>query len=912
MKKLLTWLDVERIIRKETNNYANLPEGVVRIDCFSEAVEFGLKAMAEVNNAISALKSWFGEWFKDDTHQINLDINDATIAVEFFPDEPADQRSRVPKPLWQDVAYLRNIESNTDEPNWEIIFPEPFTTPPSVTAFHSFKGGVGRTTVLACYLFALLKKVESAKPFRCLLVDADLEAPGMTFWLNERENKPSVSFIDYLEAIHYPPSNQRNVIRFFANELRKTSFSYGGSEIYILPAFTDEKQLLDTPVLPEHIARGPNGPWFCGDVIHALGKELKTEFILVDLRAGLSEISGPLLFDPRVERLLVTTVAEQAVKGTTLVLKLISKMMSKIQGLSKMAAAKPSLIISMLTPDLRGSTSYERALTELEGAYDLADETNADLSSSQLSEAFFEPSLMSIANWDEARSRLKDAAMLDIAEEWVERKISEQVTDKKINPEEVKKMIQDILTICEKYEFAESGESEDLLVTEPIKNMAKKFSDSLPNFVSLGAKGSGKTFCYLQLCRFQKWSIFLNKVLYSESNNYVGGFIFPLSQSKNLRPSAKQLIDDSRKILADTLKIPDTFRASEFSDNIESALKKDGWGKKEWVEFWISELANAVGLAKKNPSLSDINKYLISKSTKAVFLFDGIEDILTEIAYNANQQVALKALIDLPNRISELREPFIGVIIFLRLDFLRYTVTQNRAQFEALYKSFSLSWGPESFIQLIYWICSQAHIYDFDADKIGTMHQHQILYALEKVWGKKLGRDNSREAHTARWVFAALTDFNGRLQARDIVRILLNAAKITLDDPSSVSLDLWKDSRLLPPAAIRRSLTPCSKSKIDEAKEETPAFKKWADRIVSDFPGQRTIPFTPDQFDMDSQTTNMLLEMGIIFEDRDTNTGTIRYYMPEIFRTGLDFTLEKGARPRVLVLKRKAMGKDLF
>ncbi len=51
--------------------------------------------------------------------------------------------------------------------------------------------------------------------------------------------------------------------------------------------------------------------------------------------------------------------------------------------------------------------------------------------------------------------------------------------------------------------------------------------------------------------------------------------------------------------------------------------------------------------------------------------------------------------------------------------------------------------------------------------------------------------------------------------------------------------------------------------------------------------------------------------MGVIFDERDPD-GATRFYMPEIYRTGLDFNLEKGARPKVLVLKRKAMGKELL
>ncbi|MEC4816059.1 MAG: hypothetical protein SAK29_22725 [Scytonema sp. PMC 1069.18] len=58
---------------------------------------------------------------------------------------------------------------------------------------------------------------------------------------------------------------------------------------------------------------------------------------------------------------------------------------------------------------------------------------------------------------------------------------------------------------------------------------------------------------------------------------------------------------------------------------------------------------------------------------------------------------------------------------------------------------------------------------------------------------------------------------------------------------------------------------------------------------------------------MNQQTVRMLEEMGVIYEDKDKQEAA-RFYMPEIFREGLGFS-GKGARPRILVLKRKVLGK---
>jgi hypothetical protein len=104
---------------------------------------------------------------------------------------------------------------------------------------------------------------------------------------------------------------------------------------------------------------------------------------------------------------------------------------------------------------------------------------------------------------------------------------------------------------------------------------------------------------------------------------------------------------------------------------------------------------------------------------------------------------------------------------------------------------------------------------------------------------------------------------------------------------------------------------------VNEVKEEYPQFKTWVEKIENEkieneySQEQKRVPFTLDTLDLDQVTVRMLEDIGVIYEDRGKDDIS-RYYMPEIFRTGLGFTLEKGARPRVLVLKRKALGTDVL
>ena len=58
--KLLTWLDIRRVIARKTNFYHNLPRNISRIGCFSDALEIGIKTSDDKEKASQILKDWFG------------------------------------------------------------------------------------------------------------------------------------------------------------------------------------------------------------------------------------------------------------------------------------------------------------------------------------------------------------------------------------------------------------------------------------------------------------------------------------------------------------------------------------------------------------------------------------------------------------------------------------------------------------------------------------------------------------------------------------------------------------------------------------------------------------------------------------------------------------------------------------
>ena len=60
------------------------------------------------------------------------------------------------------------------------------------------------------------------------------------------------------------------------------------------------------------------------------------------------------------------------------------------------------------------------------------------------------------------------------------------------------------------------------------------------------------------------------------------------------------------------------------------------------------------------------------------------------------------------------------------------------------------------------------------------------------AWGEKMGTERSREARSRGWFMAALSDFNGNIQARDIVRFLEESARGSVEDAR------WADRLLVP------------------------------------------------------------------------------------------------------------------
>lgn len=907
-ERLLTWLDVERAFKRATALWRALPPGIHAVRCYSDGAEI------EHSNALVDVQAWlktvFGRAWQAAQGGIVLRVGAASIypisfiAIEAGLAEPVSEST--PYPLWREVAYLRDLTDDvaTEEATGTVSpMPKPWSEGPHMASFHSFKGGVGRTTALMTYALARLQmELRPGKRSRVLVVDADLEAPGVSLWLDDA-NRPEVSYLQFLEAVHYPPDSVDSSLDYFAQALRKTSISVGGNpsrELFVLPAALSLEDIQDMPVQPGHLARNPFNPWILTDHLHALGQRLRVDVVLIDLRAGLSEFSSSVLFDPRVDHFFVTTVARQAIEGTATALERLHAFNSRLP-IEQRSEAKPSVVLSLLNDNLRKLPDYTHAIHRLNAAYPVSEDQSSGL---EWLEADFSPSLMSISALGQALDVLKTSLRLfKHAQDWAQTLDASTPSEPTGTPARSvvpasREKAQRLEDVCRKMQFAETSEATDMLVTEPLRKLGRHFVTELPHVVAVGAKGAGKTFTFLQLCRAGTWHTFLSKVE-SEPDGVADAGVFPILWSRQFEISAKEQITQKQKLflqkLGNQVKAPNT---SAIYRDIEEACQNP---PAHWDDFWDKLILQNFRLSSDQDGLEILSQWLNKNQQSVVLVFDGIEEAFPDPTSDI-ARAAIYSLLRLPDRLLELSYRCIGAVVFVRADYAQITQQQNVAQFLARYQSFALQWTPESFLRLAYWLASLAKIVEPDRTT-ELLGQESLLAQLSILWGRKMGSEQSKEALSARWVFASLCDLKGNIQARDLVRFLRFSAEFEKDRTQNS----WQD-RTLSPESMRKAIPKCSEEKIDEAAREIESLKKWRD-ILKNCPN-REVPFAAKDVGLVDQPELLaaLQELGVIYEDPQVPSSEPRLYLPEIYRAGLSFKFSNVGRTRTLSLLKSNSG----
>ena len=446
-------------------------------------------------------------------------------------------------------------------------------------------------------------------------------------------------------------------------------------------------------------------------------------------------------------------------------------------------------------------------------------------------------------------------------------------------------VIQKIHLLATNQISAEGNGDFNVLMTSAIKNLIKKFYDKIPSTVVMGAKGAGKTFLFRELLKQIYWEGFISNIngdLIGEKKTIMVPLIAPIN--------VNELTDIMKKTIQIFNKEIYWGKMIEWcwEENAEQAIEylKEFHDEKEWREFWKNLVINNFP---DEFDLQQIDDRLGKEKKRVVFLVDGLEEIFKETLSKQNEKNAVLGLVQ--GFINELRTRYnnIGGIVFLRKDLARNAVTVNFSQFESLYNNVELNWSRTEALRLVLWLVNQAIPGFYQGNvEIEQVVPDIIDKNLTRLWGVKLGKNESNEAYSSRWILAALSDFNGQLQARDIIRFLKYATK-------DVGKKVY-DDRYIMPNEIKKAVPECSREKIEEVKQEigdlSPIFKRLAEAT----PEKRVLPFNANTFELSTTEETLMKQEGYLRVDNE------KYYLPEIIRHALGFKYERGARPKVLSL----------
>jgi hypothetical protein len=217
--------------------------------------------------------------------------------VDATPSEKALYDSAWKEARASEAAKVHILDRRLSKDAWfgtDLDAPWPLRpeTPP-IISFYSFKGGVGRTTLVAAVAVNLARAGR-----KTVVVDFDLEAPGVGDLLRPADGGVArVGIVDYLLE-HAVIGGAAQDLAEFYHRCDDPAIINDGEPIVTLPAgrldeFYLEKlarinyaHLYATGIEPD----APRSPLH--DVLRRIREHLRPDVILVDSRAGLHDIGG--------------------------------------------------------------------------------------------------------------------------------------------------------------------------------------------------------------------------------------------------------------------------------------------------------------------------------------------------------------------------------------------------------------------------------------------------------------------------------------------------------------------------------------------------------------------------------------------------------------------------------------------
>lgn len=182
------------------------------------------------------------------------------------------------------------VDRQATEASWTQIAKESEGAPRIV--FFSIKGGVGRSTALTATAWDLAQKGK-----RVLVLDLDLESPGLSAALLPNDRQPLYGIIDWLVE-----DLVDNSATIFRDMVATSNLSHDG-EILVVPAHGSSPgeyiPKLGRVWMPKLDKSGKLEPWSSrlGRLLNDLEYRIQPDVVLIDSRSGIDEIASACITD---------------------------------------------------------------------------------------------------------------------------------------------------------------------------------------------------------------------------------------------------------------------------------------------------------------------------------------------------------------------------------------------------------------------------------------------------------------------------------------------------------------------------------------------------------------------------------------------------------------------------------------
>jgi hypothetical protein len=193
--------------------------------------------------------------------------------------------------------------------------------------------------------------------------------------------------------------------------------------------------------------------------------------------------------------------------------------------------------------------------------------------------------------WEEVIIKLRRSGIVDAVRPLLDLLPTKNQQNYEISFPDIKYRREIIRDFTKKLIVAETAEAQDFLPTIPLRQLASDHIRQVPITVVVGAKGSGKTYTFLQIIRRENWQNFAEAA--GANQVQINAFICPVLSPIN----SPNILDEANQVrhkTAQALNFNNPLDISKIREHIRNSYR-DNLNESEWRERWLDLIAWSVG-----------------------------------------------------------------------------------------------------------------------------------------------------------------------------------------------------------------------------------------------------------------------------------------------------------------------------